>query len=143
MLEFPTAAQRVKNPTRIHEDAGSIPGPAQQVKDLALLWLWCRPAVAPIGALAWELACVMGVALKKNKIKRASQDEEHWVRPYRHERPPETKVPDADKGPQVDMTPQSGSPTLDQPLDSSQALASATCCVNPGSGLFLWVPLIV
>ena len=30
-------AQRVKNPTSIHEDEHSIPGLAQLVKDLALL----------------------------------------------------------------------------------------------------------
>ena len=32
---------------------GSIPGLTQWVKDMALLWLWCRPAaVALIGPLA-------------------------------------------------------------------------------------------
>ena len=38
-------AQRVKNPTRIHKDAGSTTALAQWVKDLALLWLRCRSQV--------------------------------------------------------------------------------------------------
>ena len=36
------------------------------------LWLWLRPAAtAPIGPLAWEPPYVVGVALKRQKKKKA------------------------------------------------------------------------
>ena len=39
--------------------------------DLAVLWLWCRPAVtALIGPLAWEPPCAMVAALKRQKKKK-------------------------------------------------------------------------
>ena len=50
------------NPTRNHEVMRLIPGLAQWVKDLVLLWLWCRlEATAPISPLT------MGAALKSKK----------------------------------------------------------------------------
>ena len=58
----------VTNPTSIHEDVDSIPGLAQQVKDLVLLWLWHSPAATvPIRPLVWELPQATGAALKGPK----------------------------------------------------------------------------
>ena len=68
----PVVVQRAKNPIRGHEDGVSIPGLTQWVKDLALLWLRCRPA-AVIPPPAWELPYATSAAIKKKKKKRKEE----------------------------------------------------------------------
>ena len=42
--------------------------------DLALLWLWCRPAaITLIRPLAWEPPRASGEALKRQKTKKKTQ----------------------------------------------------------------------
>ena len=72
---FHCGSQWVKSPNCLHKDAGSIPGLAQGVKDLVLLWVWNRLlAAAPVQPLAWELPHATGTVLKRERERERKRD---------------------------------------------------------------------
>ena len=87
-------AHWLMNPTRNHEDTGSIPGLTRGVKDpaltqakllgcrcgldLALLWLWLRPAAtAPIRPPSLGASICLTCGPKRAKRQKKKRREKH------------------------------------------------------------------
>ena len=61
----------ITNPNSIHEDPSLIPASLSELKDLVLLWLWCRLAAAAlIRPLARELLYARGAARERKKERK-------------------------------------------------------------------------
>ena len=93
-MGVPIVALGLRAGHSVHEDAGSIPGLTQQVKDLLQQklqmrlssgrWLWCRPAaIALIQPLAWEFPYATSTAIKRKKEgKKRKKEKERNIYIY-------------------------------------------------------------